>query len=145
MPPLLHLAATLLHITSLDVIMQVALVTATWGAHEQAFAKCITSSPILIRITAKSSGTSEATAAGNVTTVRKDTAFGAGQGNAGEVSDFLHMLPRASESIVQVVEVVDKKKRDARLLDLLEEYHGAQVVGSPSMGRGLSHAHCSPS
>jgi hypothetical protein len=30
------------------------------------------------------------------------------------------------QRVTQVVEVVEKKKRDTRLMDLLEEYHGAQ-------------------
>jgi hypothetical protein len=50
---------------------------------------------------------------------------GGGRG-AGEGEGFISMLPRAAESVTQVVEVVVKKKRDTRLMDLLEEYHGAQ-------------------
>lgn len=96
----------------------------------------ITSSPILIRITDKkpSAVSLDQTASGNATTLGGNSMTGrgarAGPGNAPQTSEFLHLVPRVPVSIVQVVEVIDKKKRDARLLDLLEEYHGAQVLAT---------------
>ena len=112
---------------------QVALVTATWGSHEQDFAKSLSADAVVIRITGSlglgGQGEGQQLGAGGGSLEEGGGAAAAREGTraaTAQVSDFARQLPRASESVTQVVELVEKKKRDVRLLDLLEEYHGAQ-------------------
>ena len=93
---------------------QVALVSATWRPDlDRDLVRRLTSSPVFLRISGRGSASGA-----------NGASAGGGQGGDNGVQGWV--LPKVSEGVTQVVEVLEKRHRDARLMDLLEDYHGAQ-------------------